>query len=75
VPAVWSDAAKDATLTAAKLAGMGPELMMISEPEAAAVYTLQAIQPNYLKVGDNFVVVDAGGGTVDLISYVSARPM
>lgn len=69
VPAIWSDAAKDATLTAAKKAGMGPDIALISEPEAAAVYTLQAIQPNHLRVGDNFVVCDAGGGTVDLISY------
>lgn len=69
VPAIWSDAAKDATLNAAKKAGMGPNIRMISEPEAAAVYTIQATQPNHLKVGDNFVVCDAGGGTVDLISY------
>ena len=71
VPAVWSDAAKNATLQAAERAGMGSrhEVRLISEPEAAAVYTLKAIQPNHLKVGDNFVVCDAGGGTVDLISY------
>jgi len=71
VPAVWSDSAKDATLKAAEKAGMGKrhELKLISEPEAAAVYTLKAIQPNHLKVGDNFVVCDAGGGTVDLIAY------
>ncbi|KAK4895262.1 hypothetical protein LTR27_006605 [Elasticomyces elasticus] len=69
VPAVWSDAAKDATLKAAEAAGMGGSLAMISEPEAAAVYTLQAMQPNHLKIGHNFVVIDAGGGTVDLISY------
>ena len=69
VPAVWSDAAKDATLTAAKQAGMGPDLKLISEPEAAAVYTLQAVQPQGLLPNDNFVVCDAGGGTVDLISY------
>ena len=69
VPAVWSDAAKDATLQAAVAAGMGNNIGMISEPEAAAVYTLQAIQPNHLKIGHNFVVIDAGGGTVDLISY------
>jgi len=66
VPAVWSDSAKDATLKAAERAGMGegkrrPKL--ISEPEAAAVYTLKAIQPNHLKVGDNFVVCDAGKET------------
>jgi molecular chaperone DnaK (HSP70) len=71
VPAVWSDAAKNATLQAAEKAGMGHrhELKLISEPEAAAVYTLKTIQPSGLKIGDNFVVCDAGGGTVDLIAY------
>jgi molecular chaperone DnaK (HSP70) len=65
---VWSDAAKNATRKAAEGAGMGGEggkgIRLISEPEAAAVYTLKAIQPNGLNVGDNFVVCDAGGGTV-----------
>lgn len=71
VPAVWSDAAKNATLQAAERAGMGKrhELRLISEPEAAAVYTLKTIQPNGLHIGDNFIVCDAGGGTVDLIAY------
>ncbi|GAB1742998.1 hypothetical protein NU219Hw_g8696t1 [Hortaea werneckii] len=69
VPAVWSDAAKDATLKAAKAAGMGDNIITISEPDAAAVYALQSIQSNNLSVGQNFVVVDAGGGTVDLITY------
>ena len=71
VPAVWSDAAKNATLQAAERAGMGNrhELKLISEPEAAAVYTLRTIQPSGLKMGDNFIVCDAGGGTVDLIAY------
>ena len=66
-PAVWSDAAKNTTLQAAERAGMGSrsEIQMISEPEAAAVYTLKAIQPNHLNVGDNFIVCDAGGGTVE----------
>lgn len=66
-PAVWSDTAKNTTLQAAERAGMGDrsEIQMISEPEAAAVYTLKAIQPNHLAVGDNFIVCDAGGGTVE----------
>lgn len=66
-PAVWSDAAKNTTLQAAERAGMGSrsDIQMISEPEAAAVYTLKAIQPNQLNVGDNFIVCDAGGGTVE----------
>ncbi|KAK4146476.1 uncharacterized protein C8A04DRAFT_25700 [Dichotomopilus funicola] len=78
-PAVWSDAAKNTTLQAAERAGMGAQsqIQMISEPEAAAVYTLKAIQPNNLKVGDNFIVCDGGGGTVDLIAYkiVSLKPI
>lgn len=71
VPAVWSDAAKNATLQAAERAGMGSRhaLKLISEPEAAAVYTLKTIQPGGLKVGENYIVCDAGGGTVDLIAY------
>ncbi|KAJ2905254.1 Hsp70 family protein [Zalerion maritima] len=70
-PAVWSDAAKNTTLLAAERAGMGgrSQIQMISEPEAAAVYTLKAIQPNHLAIGSHFVVCDAGGGTVDLIAY------
>ncbi|KAL1875351.1 hypothetical protein VTK73DRAFT_10085 [Phialemonium thermophilum] len=78
-PAVWSDAAKNTTLQAAERAGMGSksQIQMISEPEAAAVYTLKAIQPNHLKVGDNFIVCDGGGGTVDLIAYkiISLKPL
>ncbi|CAK7202263.1 hypothetical protein SEUCBS139899_004985 [Sporothrix eucalyptigena] len=78
-PAVWSDAAKNTTLLAAERAGMGDRssIQMISEPEAAAVYTLKAIQPNHLNVGDNFIVCDGGGGTVDLIAYkiISLKPL
>ncbi|KAK0648651.1 putative hsp70 protein [Cercophora newfieldiana] len=67
VPAVWSDAAKQATLEAAKMAGIFP-VTLIKEPEAAALYTLHSLD-FALNVGDAFVVCDAGGGTVDLISY------
>ncbi|OTA93248.1 hypothetical protein M434DRAFT_11786 [Hypoxylon sp. CO27-5] len=67
VPAVWSDKAKDRTLRAAKQAGIHP-VVLIKEPEAAALYTLHVHQ-RALNVGDAFVVCDAGGGTVDLITY------
>ncbi|RPB13452.1 actin-like ATPase domain-containing protein [Morchella conica CCBAS932] len=75
VPAVWSDSAKAQTLYAAEVVGLGTKnnLRLISEPEAAAVYSLKAIQPNMLKVTDTFVVADCGGGTVDLISYEVTR--
>ncbi|KFY82655.1 hypothetical protein V498_08516 [Pseudogymnoascus sp. VKM F-4517 (FW-2822)] len=67
VPAVWSDAAKNATLQAAKQAGLFP-VTLIKEPEAAALHTLHDLGFS-LKIGDAFVICDAGGGTVDLISY------
>lgn len=41
VPAVWSDSAKAKTLNAAKKAGMGKNIAMITEPEAAALATLK----------------------------------
>ncbi|ORY15235.1 hypothetical protein BCR34DRAFT_558917 [Clohesyomyces aquaticus] len=67
VPAIWSDAAKNTTLQAAKIAGMFP-VTLIKEPEAAAMHTLHDLDFS-LRVGDAFVICDAGGGTVDLISY------
>lgn len=70
-PAVWSDAAQAKTRLCAEKAGMGvgSALHIISEPEAAAMYALDAMDPHNIKVGDTFVLCDAGGGTVDLISY------
>ncbi|KAL8748178.1 MAG: hypothetical protein Q9184_007499, partial [Pyrenodesmia sp. 2 TL-2023] len=71
VPAIWSEMAKDKTRQCAQEAGMGEEekLRVVSEPEAAAVWSLNRIGPFRPKVGDIVVVCDAGGGTVDLISY------
>ncbi|CAO1601112.1 hypothetical protein XANCAGTX0491_004776 [Xanthoria calcicola] len=68
VPAVWSAKAMNATLLAAKQAGIHP-VSLIKEPEAAALYTLRTLRDKALAVGDAFVLCDAGGGTVDLISY------
>ncbi|KAK0620644.1 putative hsp70 protein [Immersiella caudata] len=67
VPAVWSDTAKNATLEAAEMAGIFP-VTLIKEPEAAALYTMRSLDFS-LREGDAFLVCDAGGGTVDLISY------
>ncbi len=43
-------------------------MTLIKEPEAAALYTMHSLDFS-LNIGDVFVVCDAGGGTVDLISY------
>lgn len=67
VPAVWSDAAKNATLKAAEMAGLSP-IHLIKEPEAAALWTARKMDRR-LYPDDNFIVCDAGGGTVDLVSY------
>ncbi|KAL2276398.1 hypothetical protein FJTKL_00935 [Diaporthe vaccinii] len=67
VPAIWSDKAKDLTLKAAKRAGIHP-VTLIKEPEAAALHVLHT-HDHSIKEGDCFVLCDAGGGTVDLISY------
>jgi molecular chaperone DnaK (HSP70) len=71
VPAIWSDAAKAKTVDCATKAGLGRNIGIISEPEAAVVHALDALNPHDLKVGENFVLCDAGGGTVDLISKFS----
>ncbi|KAL8942323.1 MAG: hypothetical protein Q9211_001440 [Gyalolechia sp. 1 TL-2023] len=76
VPAMWTEAAVAKTRECAEKAGMGEgsALQIVSEPEAAAVYALHVAAPFDLAVGDTFVVCDAGGGTVDLITYrVTAR--
>lgn len=73
IPAVWSESAKALSLKAANLAGIGPgeqdELVLIAEPEAAALYCLTDLHHGLLQPGEIFVVVDCGGGTVDLVSY------
>ena len=57
---------------AAHNAGITP-IKLIKEPEAAALYTLRSLGDRGLSVGDAFVVCDAGGGTVDLITYEIVR--
>jgi molecular chaperone DnaK (HSP70) len=71
VPAIWSEVAKQKTLNACQKAGLDTKtsVTLVSEPEAAAIYTLHSLDPHGLEIGDSFVLCDAGGGTVDLISY------
>ncbi|KAK6332134.1 hypothetical protein TWF718_002668 [Orbilia javanica] len=71
VPAIWSEKAKEIHLEAAGKAGYGnkEELVLISEPEAAAIAAFRSLGHGPLRRYDCFTVVDCGGGTVDLISY------
>lgn len=52
---------------AATQAGISP-VSLIKEPEAAALYTIRRLDAN-LDPTDVIVICDAGGGTVDLVSY------
>lgn len=73
VPAIWSELAKEKTRLAflrAPIIGTSKwPVHLVSEPEAAALYALNGMDPHRLKIGNTIIVVDAGGGTVDLISY------
>jgi len=77
VPAVWSDQAQSATKAAAHTAGFGSRpqdtISIISEPEAGAIAALSKyMHPSSLnapKVGENIMVCDCGGGTVDITTY------
>ncbi|CAM1506717.1 Fc.00g063580.m01.CDS01 [Cosmosporella sp. VM-42] len=78
LPAIWPHYTQRRMEQAAKLSGILDErssgetiLRFISEPEAAALATIKDFsRRSTTKPGDTIVVCDAGGGTVDLISYV-----
>lgn len=80
VPAAWDaggcnimrEAAIQAGLVASARAGdkdWRDRLRIITEPEAAAVHCAQLTDVHKLKPSQNFIVCDAGGGTVDLAVY------
>ncbi|RSM16799.1 hypothetical protein CDV31_004408 [Fusarium ambrosium] len=78
-PAEWDERARNMTFKAVHAAfkyGFRDSKLgtsrMTTEPEACAQYTLEAAQSEGImdiREGECFVVVDAGGGTVDLVSY------
>lgn len=74
VPAIWTDAEKQLMRRAAKKAGLigdsdteSERLLLVLEPEAAAIYCLEnEIEKSHLTPGSRLMVVDSGGGTVDI---------
>ena len=81
VPAMWSDRAKSAMREAAIRADIVQRhdplerLMLISEPEAAALYCEKKSEQFNLAHGQRFLICDAGGGTVDLIVFEIDQPV
>ncbi|RGP77335.1 hypothetical protein FLONG3_4570 [Fusarium longipes] len=78
LPAIWPPYAQNRMKEAAQKSGVldrrsagATNLRFISEPEAAALATIKDMgKRSTIKAGDTIVVCDAGGGTVDLISYI-----
>jgi molecular chaperone DnaK (HSP70) len=76
VPAVWREDSKNIMRRAAELAGLIGEgtqeaerLLLVLEPEAAAVHCQQVMMrqnESALENGKVIMIVDAGGGTVDI---------
>ncbi|KAH8715147.1 Heat shock protein 12B [Beauveria bassiana] len=76
IPASWSEKAKLLTKAAAMEAGFGnraiDRVMLISEPEAAAQYTLKSSfhhLETFVQKNTGVMVCDCGGGTVDITTY------
>jgi hypothetical protein len=84
VPAIWGDYQKQVMREAAMDAGLPREdgrLLLAIEPEAAAYYARVAgmrtpagsgeAASDLLTPGSRFMVVDCGGGTVDITAYTT----
>lgn len=72
VPAIWDQYTRDLMYKAAVEAGLpnDPErLLLAQEPAAAALYCTAKGEALLRTAGTRFLVVDAGGGTVDITSY------
>ena len=72
IPAIWKDAEKQLMRQAAQKAGLigagtteAKRLLLVLEPEAAAIYCMEK-EKAQLAPGCKFMVVDCGGGTVDI---------
>ncbi|RCI14700.1 hypothetical protein L249_6937 [Ophiocordyceps polyrhachis-furcata BCC 54312] len=77
VPAIWPLYARNRMQQALVYAGVLSERSVVgfvSEPEAAAVAVVRDFgRRACIKKNDHFVVCDAGGGTVDIITYKCHR--
>lgn len=81
VPAIWSDPAKAFMRAAAVEAGIDSEMLTIAlEPEAAALYVKhlpverrvggqEGDEFQTFSSGSKYIVVDAGGGTIDITAH------
>ncbi|HET6394133.1 MAG TPA: Hsp70 family protein [Blastococcus sp.] len=71
-PAQWGPARRNVLLAAARLAGMGPSLVLVPEPVAAAAH-FASFPGQRLAPGQALAVYDLGAGTFD-VAVVGATP-
>ncbi|CAM6128180.1 unnamed protein product [Calypogeia fissa] len=82
VPAMWSPSMRKTMKDCVEMAGMVPgplcradsepspyDLIIVTEPEAAAVQVHQSLQTGSFQNSDRFLVIDVGGGTTDIIVH------
>ncbi|CAM6118101.1 unnamed protein product [Calypogeia fissa] len=81
VPAIWNDAAKQTMLNCSQRAGLvqgrlctdkdasAHPITIVLGPEAASVCCQLKLKESQFRKGSKFLVVDAGGGTVDLVVH------
>ncbi|KAF7926137.1 uncharacterized protein EAE97_010437 [Botrytis byssoidea] len=73
VPVIWSPSACRKMQSAVEIAiekselGSIKNMFLVSEPEAAAAYVLEYSES--ISKGESFILLDAGGGTVDVTTY------
>ena len=83
VPAIWSEEAKAFMRKAAETAGLvhpdgtdADRLALVLEPEAAAISALVSMEPAEaarVREGTKLMILDCGGGTIDVTSSVVRR--
>jgi molecular chaperone DnaK (HSP70) len=80
VPSIWGDKAKQQMKSFMQGAGLvgGAKgspypVVVVLEPEAAAVYCLKKLTSFKLYKGDKFLVADIGGGTSDIVVQEKAN--
>jgi molecular chaperone DnaK (HSP70) len=75
IPTMWSDEAKHTMRVAVQKAGLvkkehiNDRVHFITEAEAAAIYCEKYYGDFNMEIGQKFMICDAGGGTVDLVTF------
>ncbi|KAI8636385.1 hypothetical protein BD408DRAFT_93467 [Parasitella parasitica] len=80
VPAIWNDVERTIMRNVAIAAGLISEndhenrLIIINESLAATLYCEREKADELLTEDVNYIICDAGGGTVDIASFVATKP-